>query len=379
MTLNLSGETLRDSNPNPALTSSCECKIVASVQIKATWTHEDTNTQNDTNDPPPTSVWVVETSSASWGGLIAGMSGVGDNVVRRPGSGVRPADAPPPPNYTYSGSASDGLGDPEIKSPADGPPYISGSSVTSNPQNLAPPPTGWAKCAVANGQITLTMPRSLSADATASGKTPGQVGVSCGLGPYTITVHAQPYNFTQVSAKTGNNGAGGSDGTYITKYTWSSTNGSLSDLSSCTEYEVVTYPGTQGTATSPTAYLPLNPPFNSSWDYDTSVNPPQPHFPNPTQNGGNASAGFSTDTIAIYGFSPPYTTGGGFTGTQNFYFDDSQTGEKMVPMPGNVPMPISIVRNVGTLGPNYTPYWWYTVTKTTPTSNPVVKYPLPGQ
>ena len=54
LTLNFPSETLWDSNPKPYLTSSCECSIVASIKIKATWTHEDPNTQDDTNDPPPT-------------------------------------------------------------------------------------------------------------------------------------------------------------------------------------------------------------------------------------------------------------------------------------------------------------------------------------
>ncbi len=59
---------------------------------------------------------------------------------------------------------------------------------------------------------------------------------------YSVTVHPQPYNFRQVGTPTtGNDGTGHSNGTYITNYAWSSTDGIPGDETSCTEYEIVTY------------------------------------------------------------------------------------------------------------------------------------------
>lgn len=247
--------------------------LVASIQIKATWTHEN-NTQDDTNDPPPTPVWVVENSGAGWAGLVQGLSGGGNYAVSRPGGGLRSAGAAPSSDVINAGSASDGLGDPEVKSPASGPPYVSGSSVPTNAQNLAPPPTGWHKYSVQGDQIIFTgMPRSLSADATAAGQIPGEVGVKCALGPYTITIHATPYNFHRVVG----GGNIGFDGTLSFTYDWLSTTGNKDNLTSCFWHEYVTYDGPVGTAANPNKFYPQNPPFNFipgvSWLNNPYVNP----------------------------------------------------------------------------------------------------------
>lgn len=322
-----------------ATTDYCSSLVAQiTVTVTATW-------QPDTtlpSDPAPPSVWLCESSRVDW-------------------------------TYASSGILQDGFGDPAVNNQG-----TSGQTASTSP-GTSTPPAHWTKVSVSGGTAKLPE-RTLSAEADS----PTSYGNTCAahIDDYSVTVHAQPYNFTQATPTTGNDGTGHSNGTYITRYTWGSTDGNLGDLSSCTEYEIVTYPGTQGTATSPTAYIPPNPPFDASWAYDTSTNPSTPQFPNPTENGGNATYGFATDVQAIHGFSPPYTTGGSFTGTQNFYFDDSATGEigdKRVLMPGTVTMPISIIRTVGTLGSNNPTKWYYTVTKTPPASNPVVQYPLPGQ
>lgn len=320
---------------------STSAKATITLQVAATWSPA--AGQTAATDPPPPSVWLCESGRTEWS----------IETYLNPSAG----------------KCSDGLGAEDAETNTSGIADSSKAAVTS-------PPAYWTNASVVNGVATLPQ-RTLSA---AVNIVPAGCGnyFSVHIDNYSVTVHPQPYNFRQVGTPTtGNDGTGHSNGTYITNYAWSSTDGIPGDETSCTEYEIVTYPGTPGTATSPTTYLPPNPPFNSGWDYDTST-PPIPRFVSPTENDVAGSVEQAHDTQAIYGFSPPYAAGS-FTGTQNFYFRDSQTGEKMVPMPGTVTMPISIVRTVKTLGPNYTPYWWYTVTKTPPTSNPVVKYPLPGQ
>ena len=236
MTLSFPNETAGDEenagDPNPT----CSCKLDATVKIKATWTHDDA-TQTDTTDPAPTKVWIIETGGATWAGATSGSQPVADD-----GGGP-----PPPSPFSCSGSASDDVpGDQYIALPVGGPPS-SGKVYAPPVTPPAPPPVplGWSTQTVSGNTFTLTHTFNATGTATYS-NAPAGVSATCSVGPYSITIHAQPYNF-----RTGNYiGSDGlnhptrvSNNTYATlalSYLWDSTDGSKGDLASCQILENIT-------------------------------------------------------------------------------------------------------------------------------------------
>jgi hypothetical protein len=141
---------------------------------------------------------------------------------------------------TFQGSAGDGLGDTDVlASPA---PY-SGSGTSSSPSNYDHNSligehfaTSWP---VTGGTVTLPM-RTLTAHTSTTYPQTAQwyYGASAGVGPYTASIHAQPYDFHQTQVVDNGNG------TLTFTYFWLSTDGILGDLDpDCVVHEYVTYPG----------------------------------------------------------------------------------------------------------------------------------------
>ena len=224
MAVNFPGVTAADEQTVGS--PSCSCTLNASVKITATWTHEDLNAQNDTNDPAPTKVWIVEKSGASWSGGTNGAQPAGDD-----------GGPPPPSPFTCSGNASDGVaGDQQYYTafPVGRP--TAGSVTTPAAQGTAPPaPPGWSTQNV-NGK-TFTLTRTLSANGTATFTTPCMVSMTCGLGSYSISIHAQPYNFQRAPYFDPSGGLHDvgydSHGQLHFHYIWSSTDGNVNHLTSC--------------------------------------------------------------------------------------------------------------------------------------------------
>ena len=169
---------------------------------------------------------------------------------------------------------------------------------------------------------------------------------SAGVGPVTIGIHAQPYNWHITGVN--NNG----DGSLTYYYDWLSTSGSKADLISCYIHEWVTYPGTIGTAAFPLDYtMPI--PFSGA-------------LPNPTVlpgTGVNGEPATNPQGTDHQGMPPlilfPHISGG-FTATQEYEFDDTLTGETNTLVPGPDSGPLSIARSVYSSGGIL---WFYSLTK----------------
>lgn len=268
------------------------------VTVTGTWT-SDTNSDNTA----PPGVWLSESSTAYATCTNAG--------VNQPGS------------------ADDGLGDPVAQS---------GSQM-----GISAPPSGQKYVPQSAGSFTVNLTLSASASGT-QGMFQGAGSASVCVGPITIAIHAQPYNFHKTSAT--DNG----DGTLTFTYGWSSTSGNIGDLGSCYLHERVTYPGGN----------PYTPPLPF-----TFLNP----LPNPTIRPGIGSSGISmtsttgnSDIQRVWTPVPPYSSST-VTAQQQYEYDDTQTlvNNTVVPGPDST---ASIVRTVGPRTPYiYTTPWWYSCTK----------------
>lgn len=124
------------------------------VTVTATWTHG--TGQNDTNDPAPPNVWLCESARTNWTG-----------------------------SYQATGVCHNGLGSADIE------PGGSGSSDSATAP-VTVPPAYWKKYTVTGNAVTL-LPRTLSAEADSS--LPYGDDFQVDVDSYTITVHAQPYNW----------------------------------------------------------------------------------------------------------------------------------------------------------------------------------------
>jgi len=321
LTLQLPGATASDTNLSQP--PSCDCTATASVKITANWV---TDTTSD--NTPPTSVWLCENSSASW---AAGPGYGVRNVIPIQFGQPPPPPPPPPPPTVYGGSASNASSDAYVPVPATGIP-TSGSSTLSATQTA--PPDGWHQYPVSGGQVTLPT-RTVTATASVTEGTVGKVSLSCGLA-YSITVHAQPYNFRSASF-TDTSGVlhpavviDNPNATLSLSYLWSSTDGKNSDLTTCTFNENVTWDTNTTGTVYPTqkVYAPPSPPAGT----DAQGHPIG--YLDPTVMGGPATNGAATDTFSPdSAYKGPYATIS-WWGDQTYVFSDSATGEVNTPMPG---------------------------------------------
>jgi hypothetical protein len=152
----------------------------------------------------------------------------------------------------------------------------------------------------------------------------------------TVTVScAVPTNIQQTACSDKGNGDLHFD------YSFSSSTGKITDLSSCTVGEIVTYPGTQDPFPFPSPPMPAD------------------AYPNPTVNDFSATKGSFTDDHFLTPsttFVKPYSASS-FTATQYYRYKCAcANGGNYVNMVG----PLSIVRSV-TQNPNGS--WKFTVTK----------------
>ncbi len=265
------------------------------VTLTGTWT-PDTNSDNT----PPPGVLFAEIFSAQ------GIFSNGDSL-------------------TQAGQANDGFGDPQV-------PFGSliGTSSTNGTKYV--PSSG--------GSITATL--TLSASAT--GTQPAHVGgggASASVGPASISIHAQPYNFRSTSF-TDANGVfhpavviDNPDAILALSYRWSSTDGVLADLTTCTFDEKITWDtntvGSVKTVNGTSAYVPPSPPAG------TNAQGRPIAYSDPVILGGPAANSGSTDT-----FSPDTAYTGPYTviswwGDQTYVFSDTATKEVNTPIPGPAP------------------------------------------
>ena len=283
------------------------------------------------SDPAPTSLWLIESSSAQWVAYYGGAGG---------------------PPTTGSGSAADGIGDAPVASYTSGGLKSGEVSSSGNAATNTTPPAHWFQQPVNGGVATLT--RTFHASASASlpqNDRSGSMTLGCSFGGYQLKIHAQPYNFYQTSVT--DNGSG----TLTFKYAWLSTDGNLSDLDpSCLVHEYVTYQG--GSHYTPPAPFTVTAPNGGPATLANPTISPTPKLP--------GSTGVLTDNQLFGGTSPlnaapPYYEQT-FIGTQTYDFDDSATGQVNQPIPGADAGPLSITRKIGVRS-QYLPNWWYSVTK----------------
>ncbi len=296
---------------NTGLTASVNASLNATVT--ATWTHS--TGQTDANDPAPTSVIIAETSSAS---AIQGLVGYPDTL----------------------GTADDSVGDPQ------------------DATGLATGPTHYVTKAVSGGSFTikLALVGKASMASTASSTVslpyppgyihyPGVAHASAGVGPVSLSIHAQPYNW-QKTSQTNNQ-----DGTISFTYNWLSTTGNKADLTSCYSHERVNYPGSTG----PGSYFPP-----SCFSLSVGLDNPTVQPPSDTSSMANGTGYDIHHTWAVSPFYI-YTT---VTATQRYEFNDSVTGETnvLVPGPDSTASIVRTVTNTGTPSPSFI-NWYYSVSK----------------
>ncbi len=306
-TISLSGYAA-ETIGGPDDTRNVNVSSTLNVTVTLTWVAD------PTSDPAPPSVWVVETADASSFAAGAGATS----------------------------AANDGLpGDVYQKDP---PAFDQDGGSMTTPPNL-PGGGRLKKLTVSGGSASFDRSLSASGSSTYSDLDWFPDLQTASLS-YTLTIHAQPYNYHQTNVT--DNG----DGTLTFYYDWLSTDGNKADLTSCYFHEYVTYPGPVGTAMFP-IYYTMPTPFNGS-------------LPNPTVLPGIGSSGQPMTTPEVVddqnmpSLIPfPHVTGS-FTGTQKYEFDDTATGETDTIIPGPDSGPLSIVRSVYSQGGIL---WYYSVTK----------------
>ncbi len=309
--------------------ANADAAATGDVSIKATITITWVPDTSLPSDPAPPSLWLIESSGCTYS---ASYSPYG--VI-----------------HTGSGDANDGL-----SSPAD--PLVdtfergvkNGAYMRSaNAPAGTVPPAHWFKKDVAGGVITLN--RTFTAHATASFPHDGSTGtmnVNCSFEGYSVSIHAQPYNWHITGVTPGPAPTHGiKAGELEFLYGWSSTSGSISDLNMCFLHELVTYPGPN----------PFTVPAPFSW-----ANP----LPNGVPYPGSGAKGLAMTDLANgrdvqHYFTPvqPYFAGT-LSATQVFQFDDTATGETNVTVPGTDATG-TILRSFSRL--SGTSPWYYTVSK----------------
>ncbi len=272
------------------------------LTVKAVWTAD----SNSDNTPPPSGIWFSEDTTAT--GTFSDNNGptqVGQTV-------------------------NDGFNDLALPS---------GSNIGTAAKVHYVQTSG--------GTVTTTLTASVSAKGTAG----ASGSATASIGPITISIHAQPYNYHQTGVTINDNG------TLTFKYAWLSTDGNLSDLDPfCLVHEYVSYQG--GSHYTLPAPFTVTAPSGGPATLQNPTISPTPKLP--------GSTGVLTDNQLFGGTSPlnaapPYYEQT-FTGTQTYEFGDSATGQVNQPIPGPDAGPLSITRNIGVRS-QYLPNWWYSVTK----------------
>lgn len=267
--------------------------ITAKANLQVTVTGTWTSDANSDNTAPP-GVWLSESSTAR---------------ATCTNTGV---DQP--------GSADDGWGDPVGQS---------GSQM-----GISAPPSSPKYVKQSGGSFTV--PLTLSASASGKqGMYQGGGGASATVGPITIAVHAQPYNWHDAGWTTGDphgpdTTAGGyvANGSISFRYKWSSTSGNLGDLAGIKLYEKVDYTGNQGTfhynADGTVYYYPPHPPIGSVTASDGTAVPF--HISNPETASVDPTQGLAGDQHSAW---PTQTPLSAFTcdAPQTYQFDDPTTRE----------------------------------------------------
>lgn len=294
--------------------------ISITAHIKMTWVPD----PSLPSDPAPTSIYLIESSTASFEGYYIN-------------GGV---------THLGTGPADDGCQDPVVPTTSNGA-QTGGVSSTGNAASTTLPPPHWFSQAVSGNSFTLDRTFKTHSEVTVPSNISATIEASCSFSGYTLSIHAQPYNFHQTYVT--DNG----DGTLSFTYAWSSTDGSLAHLDpSCLVHEYVTYPGGN-------PYTPPLPFFLTDPDTGQPYKIPNPTItPSPYAKG---SQGAIPDDQTLWGTVQPYTNQS-VTATQTWEFDDSATGQTNQQIPGPDSGPLSIVRAVGPRTPPYIGTW-YSVTK----------------
>lgn len=291
--------------------------VTITVTLKATWTHD--AGQTDATDPAPPSVWLCESASSEW-------------------------------TQGTSGSASDGFGDAAVAHP-DG----SAGAISSTSPGFTLPPAHWKSYPVSGNTATLPQ-RTLTAEADNSAHTSPPFGGFCGayIDNYTVTVHAQPYNFRS-SGYTAADGSHASkavqdnpNATLALSYVWDSTDGSHSHLGSCMIAENVTWdsnPAGVGSfgidaASGKKVYAPPSPPAGTD-SQGNSIG-----YLDPTTTMKPATDPGITDTFAPDQAYMPRYYNVSWWGDQTYVFSDTATGETATPLPGPAAGTFRITRAV---------------------------------
>ena len=267
-----------------------------SVTVTGTWTND---TNSDNTAPPSILYSVSSTANAN---------------SNTNGGPVQP------------GTANDGY--------ADGAPPGSPIGTSATPG---------IKYVAGSGSFTISL--TLSASASGNAGPNGGGGANASVGPITIGVHAQPYNYHKTSQSDNKNG------TISFTYDWLSTTGNKADLTSCSWHENVTYPG----ATGPRSYFPPSCFANPSGLDNPTISP----------SPGTASMASTICTDTHYTFNVSsfyvYTT---VTASQRYEFDDSVTGQTnvLIPGPSSTASIVRTVTNTGTPSPSFNA-WYYSVSK----------------
>ncbi len=288
------------------------------VTVTGTWTPD---IMAYDNTPPP-GVWLQESSTAC----------ANDN------SGGGPIQA---------GQANDGWGDAPTTSTLPG----------YSPIGTSAPPNGVKYVQQSGGSFTVSLSLSASASGTQSMYV-GGYGAGASVGPITIKVHAQPYNFRLSSWTDGANNleppivADNTTGTLYFHYSFSSTDGIIGDaVSNVVMYELLDFSGNNSgnypVQNGHMFYTEPSPPVNI-------INPTTGGiYGNPTPDKGlfnstDASKGQALDTLSppVGGFMTPYNSASWHL-SQSLLFDDAATQQTGVPIPGpDNHSPFTITRTV---------------------------------
>ncbi len=290
------GPSFNVSDPLYTITASANLHVT----VTGTWTAD--GKSDDT--PPPPDVWLSESSTANATSTDAG--------VNKPGK------------------ADDGFQDPVAPSG----PQMGTSAPPSSPKYMHP------------GSFTASLTLSASASGT-QGRFNGGGAATASVGPITIAVHAQPYNWHSIGYTDGN-GVHHSDplvdnvnGHLFFHYEWSSTSGSKADLTTCTIGEYIDWSGNSQGTYQPGAYFLPSPPVGLT----AAGNPYGYDNPTSVMEAATTTLPLGDDLKPPSSWQAPYQPAH-WSGTQKYVFTDTTTGDTNVIVPGPDAGPYTIDRDV---------------------------------
>ena len=305
-------------NGNGSSGIGCSISVTVHVQGKFTWVPA--TGQTAATDPPPISIMVVESSSAN--------------------SSANVAAGPAGDNGTFACAAADGLSDTEVDT---FPNADSKTATSTSPANRGISLIGehFKLYTVTSGVVTLDA-HTMTASATTTYPKNLQwyYGASTSVGPYTATIHAQPYGWRDAgydnSGTAKDNSTGpfidNTNATMVFRYRFRSTTGNVADLKTIDIYENVDYtgnPGTFGTDNTGSYYRP-GPPIapdpkvgDGTQPYEVG-NPEVSHVPT-----ANVLAGYTFDIHSALPTKAPYVALT-ITAPQKYLYDDNATGQYKV-------------------------------------------------